>query len=216
MSSTRAVIFANGLLPDPESAKRLLREGDYWIAADGGSRHALACGRAPDVLIGDLDSLPDAVRDSLQRAGTKIQAYAAEKDETDLELALAYAIREGYSRILILGGLGGRTDQILANLSLLTDPALEKLDVRMDDGREEAVWIREKIHLRGKAGDIVSLLPFGVPAEGVVTEGLKFPLRRESLVPFRTRGISNRMLGEDAVITVEKGILLCLHTRSAI
>jgi thiamine pyrophosphokinase len=216
MSSTRAVIFANGLLPDPESAKRLLREVDYWIAADGGSRHALACGRAPDVLIGDLDSLPDAVRDSLQRAGTKIQAYAAEKDETDLELALAYAIREGYSRILILGGLGGRTDQILANLSLLTDPALEKLDVRMDDGREEAVWIREKIHLRGKAGDIVSLLPFGVPAEGVVTEGLKFPLRRESLVPFRTRGISNRMLGEDAVITVEKGILLCLHTRSAI
>jgi thiamine pyrophosphokinase len=215
MPEPRAVIFANGSLPDPEAAKRLMREDDHWIAADGGSRHALACGRAPDVLIGDLDSLPDAVRDSLQRAGTKIQAFDAEKDETDLELALAYAVREGYSSILILGGLGGRTDQILANLSLLADPALEKLDVRMDDGREEAFRIGNETAVRGVAGDLLSLLPIGIHAEGVTTHGLKFPLRHETLIPFRTRGISNRMTGPRATITVERGILLCIHTRSA-
>ena len=62
MSHARAVIFANGILPDPQAARGLLREGDLWIAADGGSRHALAFGRAPDVVIGDLDSLPDPVR----------------------------------------------------------------------------------------------------------------------------------------------------------
>ncbi len=214
MSCTRAVIFANGLLPDPEAAKRLLREGDCWIAADGGSRHALVCGRAPDILIGDLDSLPDTVRDSLERAGTKIQAFDAEKDETDLELALAFAVREGYSSILILAGLGGRTDQTLANLSLLGDPALEKIDVRMDDGREEAFRIGKETAVHGAAGDLISLLPMGTPAEGVATEGLKFPLRHETLVPFRTRGISNRMLGPRATITVERGILLCIHTRS--
>ena len=116
MPHPRAVIFANGTLPDLQAAQRLLREGDLWIAADGGSRHALALGRAPDVVIGDLDSLPDPVRDSLLRAGTKIQSFPAEKDETDLELALAYAVREGCSSIRILAGLGGRTDQTLANL----------------------------------------------------------------------------------------------------
>jgi len=215
MPHPRAVIFANGTLPDPQAAKRLLREDDYWIAADGGSRHALACGRAPDILIGDLDSIPDSVRDSLLRAGTKIQPFAVEKDDTDLELAIWYALEQGFTSILILAGFGGRIDQTLANLALLTDPALREFDIRMDDGLEEAVCVREEIHLRGESGDVVSLLPFGVPAEGVVTKGLQYPLRGESLVPFRTRGISNRMLGARAVITVERGVLLCIHTRSA-
>ena len=215
MPHKRAVIFANGTLPDPEAAKRLLQSDDDWIAADGGSRHALALGRAPDVLIGDLDSLPDAARDSLLRAGTKIHIFAAEKDETDLELALAYALREGYPAVLILAGLGGRTDQILANILLLTDPALESIDVRIDDGREEAFRVGKGTVVHGAAGDLVSLLTIGTPAEGVTTDGLQFPLRGETLVPHRTRGISNRMLGARAAITVEKGVLLCIHTRSA-
>ena len=66
----------------------------------------------------------------------------------------------------------------------------------------------------GAAGDLVSLVPIGIPAEGVTTDGLKFPLRGETLLPFRTRGVSNQMLGERATITVEKGVLLCIHTRS--
>jgi thiamine pyrophosphokinase len=214
MPHPRAVIFANGMLPDPQAAQRLLREDDLWIAADGGSRHALALGRDPNVLIGDLDSLPDAARESLLRAGTIIQSFPSEKDETDLELALAYAVREGYSSILILAGLGGRTDQTLANLSLLTDPALEALDVRIDDGCEEAFRVGKATAVLGSAGDIISLLPIGVPAEGVTTDGMMFPLRGETLVPFRTRGISNRMMGARAAITVERGILLCIHTRS--
>jgi thiamine pyrophosphokinase len=60
------------------------------------------------------------------------------------------------------------------------------------------------------------LLPVGIPAEGVTTEGLRFPLRGETLIPFRTRGISNQMLGERAAIKVENGVLLCIHTRSEI
>jgi thiamine pyrophosphokinase len=214
MSKQRAVIFANGSLPDPTAAKRLLREGDYWIAADGGSRHALACGRAPDVLIGDLDSVPDPVRESLRRAGTKVQTHPAEKDETDLELAVWFALREEFSSILIVGGLGGRTDQTLANLSLLADPALRKFDIRIDDGREEALCVRESAVLRGAAGDVVSLIPFGIAAEGVVTRGLQYPLREETLRANRTRGVSNRMLGKEAEISLERGVLLCIHTRS--
>jgi thiamine pyrophosphokinase len=215
MLSKRAVIFANGTLPGVEAARRLLRDGDYWIAADGGCKHALACGRAPDILIGDFDSVPGPVRESLHRAGTRMQSFPAEKDETDLELAIAFASREGYSPILILAGLGGRTDQTLANLSLLADPDLAGCDIRIDDGFEEAVRIGRKTVLHGTAGDVVSLLPFGVPAEGVVTEGLRYPLRGETLLPHKTRGVSNRMLSDTAAVSVERGVLLCIHTRSA-
>jgi thiamine pyrophosphokinase len=213
MPTPRAVIFANGTLPDVEAAKRLLQAGDYWIAADGGSRHALECGRAPDLLIGDLDSVPEPTRDSLLRAGTKIQSYAAEKDETDLELAIGFALRNGFSPILILAGLGGRTDQTLANLALLTDPALREFNIRMDDGCEEAICISAELRLQGAAGDTVSLIPFGTPAEGVSTEGLQYPLHGETLLPCRSRGVSNRMLGLHATITLEKGVLICIHTR---
>jgi thiamine pyrophosphokinase len=210
----RAVIFANGTLPDADAAKRLLREDDYWIAADGGCKYALAFGRAPDVLIGDFDSFPEEARQSLLLAGTRMKSFPAEKDETDLELAIWFALQEGYTAILILGGLGGRTDQILANLSLLTDPALREYDIRIDDGREEALRVGEETILRGTPGDVVSLLPWGVPAEGVVTEGMKYPLRGETLLPHKTRGVSNRMLSKKALISAERGVLVCIHTRS--
>ena len=215
MANQRAVIFANGTLPDLKSAQSLLKEGDYWIAADGGSAHALECGRAPDVLIGDLDSIPDPVRESLRRAGTDVRPHPAEKDETDLELAVWFALREEFSSILIVGGLGGRTDQTLANLSLLADPALREYDIRIDDGREEAFCVRESAVLLGAAGDVVSLIPFGIAAEGVVTKGLQYSLCEETLLPSRTRGVSNRMTESKAEISLERGVLLCIHTRSA-
>jgi thiamine pyrophosphokinase len=216
MANRRAVIFANGKLPDLKSAQSLLKKGDYWIAADGGSTHALECGRAPDVLIGDFDSIPDAVREALLRAGTEAHSYSARKDENDLELALRFAADAGYSDILILAALGGRIDQTLANLSLLGDPALAGRDVRCDDGVEEIVRIEKNAVLRGAPGDVVSLIPFGVAAEGVCTEGLEYPLRGETLFPYKTRGVSNRMQAKQAGISLKGGVLLCIHTRSIV
>ena len=49
----RLVIFANGLIPDLESARQLLQPGDLLYAADGGTHHALALGLLPSVVIGD-------------------------------------------------------------------------------------------------------------------------------------------------------------------
>jgi thiamine pyrophosphokinase len=214
MSKNRLVIFSNGILTDPESARNLLREGDIWIGVDGGTRHALSCGRAPDILLGDMDSLAESDRKALDAAGTRLIQFPPEKDETDLELALRYAIREDYETILVIAALGGRIDQTLANLSLLADPALDGRDVRFDDGREEVIRVGRGLTLRGEPGDIVSLLPFGNRVRGIVTQGLQYPLRGETLLPHRTRGVSNRMVQREATIFVEKGDLLCIHTRS--
>jgi thiamine pyrophosphokinase len=201
------------VLPDPRAARSLLQPGDFLIAVDGGARHASACGRKPDLLIGDLDSIPAPIRDSLKQSGTRILQFPAEKDQTDLELALDFAVGENFPRILILGGLGGRTDQTLANLSLLLREDLRARDVRIDDGREEALLIRDEAVLQGARGHVVSLLPLGVEARGVTTEGLQYPLRREALFPHQARGISNRMTGKRAVVRLEEGVLLCIHTR---
>jgi thiamine pyrophosphokinase len=65
--------------------------------------------------------------------------------------------------------------------------------------------------LSGEQGQLVSLLPINGRAEGITTQGLKYPLNNETLCPDQTRGISNRLTGTDATITIKKGSLLCIH-----
>ena len=56
---SRIIILANGYLPDLEKARAIIRADDTLIAADGGTRHALALGLKPDLIIGDLDSITE-------------------------------------------------------------------------------------------------------------------------------------------------------------
>ncbi len=98
----RAVIFANGSLNSPV---RLSPE-DFIIAADGGTRHCLALGLVPAVVIGDLDLLTPADLETLKARGTRILQFPVRKDFTDLELALQHARTSGADEILILGALG--------------------------------------------------------------------------------------------------------------
>jgi thiamine pyrophosphokinase len=209
----RLIIFANGILPDLESARQLIQPGDSLYAADGGTRHALALGLLPSVVIGDLDSLTPDDRQRLEAGGARIQQYPRDKDKTDLELALEAAIQTGQNEIRIVGGLGGRLDQTLGNLSLVNDPRLSKHDIRFDDGVEEAFFTRSRCEIRGRPAEVVSLIPWGVEATGVYTEGLRWPLHGETLSPDKTRGISNELLGDTASVIVGAGLLLIVHRR---
>ena len=105
---TRIIIFANGILTDPiAEAARWIRPGDFIVAADGGTRHALAAGITPDHVIGDLDSLSSELRATLEAAGTIVHAHPPAKDETDLELALIWAATQSHiAEIVVLGVLG--------------------------------------------------------------------------------------------------------------
>jgi len=209
----RVVIFANGHLPNPGSARAILRADDIFIGADGGTRHIYALGLAPRVIIGDLDSLND--EDKARAVSEKVQIvqYPRDKNETDLELAIQQARTFGTGTILIMAALGNRLDQTIANLALLSDPSLAALDLCADDGVEETFFCREQAQVRGRSGDLVSLIPWGGAVEGVRTEGLKWPLSDETLNPYKTRGVSNQMLGGQALVSIRSGLLLVVHRR---
>jgi thiamine pyrophosphokinase len=209
----RIVIFANGELPDIEKARELLSVTDYAICADGGTRHALALGIRPDLVIGDLDSAEQEQLQLLREADVPIERFPHDKNETDLELAIDRAVGLQPDQILILGALGGRLDQTLGNITLLTDPRLAGIDVRLDDGLEEAFICRGEAQVRGKRGDLVSLIPWGGPVSGIQTANLKWPLENETLYPDKTRGISNELLGETASVSIGAGLLLIVHRR---
>jgi len=212
----RAVIFANGKAGDYGILSTILRAGDTLIAADGGAKHLRKMGLVPEVLIGDLDSMPLREVSRLETLGTKVIRFLVEKNETDLELALDYALDQKHSEILILAPFGGRLDQTLGNISLLLRPDLKGIDIRMDDGHEAIILIRDQATLEGTPGDTISLLPFGGDVKGVTIEGLYYPLTGETLFLQETRGISNRMITKTVKIRVMDGLLLCIHTRQRI
>jgi thiamine pyrophosphokinase len=209
----RAVIFINGVLPDPALVCALLKPDDYIIAVDGGTHHILELGLSPSIIIGDLDSLSDGEKKIVEERKIRTLIFSADKDETDLELALNYAVESGYQDVLLVGALGRRLDQTLGNLSLLTNPSLSKMNLRMDDGLEEVIYINKKGTIQGMAGDLVSLVPWGGDVTGITTMGLRWALKRETLFSHKTRGISNQLLSEDASVTIKSGHLLVIHRR---
>jgi thiamine pyrophosphokinase len=209
----RIIIFANGELPDLEKARSLLQRDDYLICADGGTRHALALDLTPDLIIGDMDSAEKEQLQKFQEAEVSLEFFPHDKNETDLELAIHRAVEMNPAQIMIIAGLGGRLDQTLANITLLTNDRLASIDIRLDDGVEESFICRNQVAVRGRSGDIVSLIPWGGAVSEVQTTNLKWPLHRETLYPDRTRGISNEMLGESATISIGSGLLLIVHRR---
>ena len=216
----RTVIIANGELSDPIRARALIRADDRLIAADGGARHCRAMGLAPHVVIGDFDSLSPADLAALEAGGARLVRHPARKDETDLELAVRLAIAEGSNDILVLGALGGRWDQTLANLLLpalfpsTLPPAMGGAGggprLRLADGEQQIYLIRGRAQIEGQVGDIVSLIPIGGDAAGITTEGLEYPLT-EGRLPFgASLGISNALTSDTATVTVEQGMVLCV------
>jgi len=113
----------------------------------------------------------------------------------------------------VVAALGGRLDQTLANLYLLEMEDLRGIDVRLDDGREEILVIRDTAAVAGTPGDTLSLLPMEGCTRGITTHGLKYALDEETLCPSRSRGVSNVMLEPEVTIQVRSGALLCIHTR---
>ncbi len=207
----RAVLFANG---EAQSRATLALQGDdFLVAVDGGLHHLQALGLSPQLLIGDMDSLSAQEVEACRQAGVEILRFPPAKNKTDLELALDEVLQRGYRNILIAFALGGRLDQTLANLALLSRPDLNDCAVRIDDGVTEVTLLRHTITLACQPRDVVSLLPWGGAAGGVVTHGLEYALEGETLLPWQTRGISNRCTGERFSVSLEQGALLLIHTR---
>ena len=208
----RAIIIAGGQT-EGQGWQRWVREGDWIIGADGGAARALAWGLSPDLVIGDMDSLPDVERSILVAEGCRFVEHPRAKDETDLELALVHATHEGAQEIVVLGALGGRLDHTLANILLLALPSLAGVSVRIAEGDQQALLARsgETVELEGAPGDLVSLVPLGGDAHGVTTRGLAWALKEDTLRFGSSRGVSNEMTSGEAGIEVDEGLLLVVH-----
>jgi thiamine pyrophosphokinase len=221
----RALVVADGEAPSRAALDEAWpgwADGvDLVVAADGGANGALALGLRIDLVVGDMDSLAPERLAELEAAGVAAERAPAEKDESDTELAILAAIRRGAGDLTVVGAFGGpRLDHLLANVALLAHPALGGRDVRLVDGRTRVGLVVApaadgspvRRTLAGRAGDLVSLIPFGEDAVGVTTAGLDYPLSGGTLAAGPARGISNRRAAAVASVELERGRLLVVET----
>jgi thiamine pyrophosphokinase len=211
--SSRAIIVTNGHLADPAALQRHIRPGDRLICVDGGTHHAWALHLTPDVVVGDLDSLDPGLQAELEAAGVRFEVHPTHKNETDLELALRLAVAEGATQIDVLAVLGGRLDQSLANLLLLTRPEWIGVQVRVIEGNEAAwpVWGGQMTSVHGQVGDTLSLVPLTPVVTGVILEGVEWPLYDATLSLGSTLTISNVLVAPTARLQVGEGLVLVVH-----
>ena len=210
----RALVIAGGDPPAPIGAD--LAAAPLVIAADSGVGHALALGLSVDLVIGDLDSAAPGDVERAVAGGARVDRHPADKDATDLELALDAAGALGATEVTVLGIGGGRLDHLLANLLLLTREAYADLtiDALADDTRIAVV--RAERSLTGPVGGIVTLLPIGGSAHGVTTTGLRWTLTDAELTHASTRGVSNEIVESPATVRVRRGALLAIRPDGAI
>jgi thiamine pyrophosphokinase len=205
-----ALVFAGGEPVGAAGAARL-PDGVFTVAADSGVEHALALGRDVDLVVGDFDSADPAAIHAAVAGGAEVRRYPAEKDQSDLELALHAAHASGATHVIVVGGSGGRLDHFLANVLLLGSPSFAHIDIeaRLDDTL--ITVIRRDARLSGAPGDLCSLFAAGGPARGVRTTGLRYSLDGEDLFPGSTRGLSNELAEPVATVSIEHGTLLAVQ-----
>jgi thiamine pyrophosphokinase len=213
---TRIVVFANGELNQPHALKRHLRPTDRIFCADGGTVNALSLGLTPEKIIGDLDSVPPEVAARLEAAGVVIHRYPRHKDQTALELALDWARREEPAEIMLVTALGGRLDQMLANILLLTRPEFAPIRMTLADGPQWASLLRahQRLTVTGQPGEIISLVPLTPIVTAVNFEGVGWPLHHATLEFGSTFSISNALAGPQATVSIGEGMVLVIHLAS--
>jgi len=208
----KIIIVSGGRLVDPVFFQKKIAgmENHLVICCDGGARNFQYLGIKPDVIIGDMDSIDPAQLASYSDQGIKIIKYSANKDFTDTELALDYALNLNPEEIFIWGALGGRVDHTLANVFLLCKGQEKGINTYLIDEYGEAFVLDKKAVFINEAGKTVSLLALSPRVTGITLKGFLYSLEKSTLKMGETRGVSNIINEDRASISVRSGKLLVI------
>lgn len=212
----RAVIFGSVPVPRQEEFyRRLADSADLLVGADLGGVRCLDLGRTPNIAVGDFDSAGESGLEHLVAAGVAVERHHADKDASDLDLAVAAARGAGATEVVITAAFSERLDHTLAAIGTLLRAS--DLDARAEEPGWTA-WplvagIRGEWSRETAPGATVSLLSPG-GASGVVATGFRYPLRDGALEPLSSLGLANVTSGGGARVSVGLGSLLVIAVRS--
>lgn len=212
------VIITGGNI-DRDFALSFLKEKkpSCLLAVDGGLAFCYENRLHPDCIMGDFDSVaPEVIRWYRSLGSIPIREYNPVKDATDTCIALDYALEQGSSEIVILGGTGTRLDHVLCNIHILKRAYVKGVSaVLLDPNNRICLPVGKEFAIKKteQYGTYVSFFPLGEEVDGLTLEGFKYPLDHYRLRNLEGLGVSNEITDEIAHVSWETGILVMIQSR---
>jgi thiamine pyrophosphokinase len=209
-------ILAGGpveLLPNLNEYKQ---ENEVWVGVDRGVFTLINMNITPQIAFGDFDSVTKQELMIIEENVENMKIYKPEKNETDMELALNWAIEQRPDLIRVFGASGGRLDHFLANVQLLVKPLMEDNNVK--------IFLIDKqniISLKGPGSykmkmrsdkKYISFVPLTLSVKGLTLEGFKYPLKNRHISIGSTLCISNELVSDNGTFSFSEGILLVIRS----
>jgi thiamine pyrophosphokinase len=195
-----ALLFLNGPKPDRKFVRAVAKTTDLVACADGGLKNALACGVEPQIVIGDMDSRPKR----LPKLPDTAYLCDFDEDRSDFEKCLSWLRESGFEAVFVSGVRGGRVDHERVNWSIVRAWS-KRLELAVIDGGITRLLGPGAYRFPAGKGRPVSIVSDS-PSAVVSTRGLKYPLKKEKIVP-GSRGLSNVALGKHFDLKVFSGRL---------
>jgi len=192
-------------------------ENVCWVGVDRGVFYLLEMGIQPDIAFGDFDSVNQLEWTMIKEQLTEIKQFLPEKDETDMELALNWALKQKPDTIRIFGATGGRADHFLTNVMLITRKECLEFEgeIEMIDQSNKMTVLTKGVYSVVKSDDLkyVSFIPITRLVRNITLVGFKYPLYNKTVIRGTTLTISNELIQDIGTISFEEGILIMIRSR---
>ncbi len=208
---SRLLIFASGSL----SIKTLLQitPSDFIIGVDHASYWLIQNKIKPDLAIGDFDSVTSKELEIIKSNSKNILTFSADKDFTDLELAVNKAILLNPKTVEIYGSFGTRLDHSLVSIQLLEKFLKPKIKAFIINDTNRC-FIPDQISKIEKDNQYpyLSILPI---SKNIIVSisGCKYPLNKAKVTRSSSLCVSNEIVSNIATITVHHGLALIIQSR---
>ncbi|MBN1620162.1 thiamine diphosphokinase [candidate division WOR-3 bacterium] len=206
----KIVISLSGVKLKKEILLKEISGADIIIAADGGYRALEEIGIEPHFLIGDMDSLSyENIPDK-----TVKMISPEQKDKSDSELAVDFALTKKPDLIVLVNAFGKRPDHLFSNLTLLLKSP-KKILMRDNEWTITAVSGPCSLRMiKSRREQLFSIFPFGETLKGLSIKGFKYELDNFNLEPC-SRGLSNVLISDENNLSISNGTALIFTVTEA-
>lgn len=204
----KCIILANGDVPKKSVILFLKKKGySTLICADGGANSAMKLKLIPDFIIGDLDSIEISTKNYYN---TKCSIIKIERqNDTDVEKCLKYAIKHGFTEVILLGATGSRLDHSFCNMGIVLK-YFNKIKIRILHKNSLLEAVEGFVALKTSIGEIISLYGFDRKTK-ITSKGLKYKLNDLALPFGKKESTSNVAICKTVSLKIKQGRIFLIR-----
>ncbi|HEM4681036.1 TPA: thiamine diphosphokinase [Streptococcus suis] len=206
---TKIAVIAGGSLdcfPEP---------ADLYVGVDAGSLRLLDHSLPLDWAMGDFDSVTPEELGRIKDQAERFLQAPAEKDDTDLELALK-EIFKAYpqAQVRLYGALGGRMDHMMTNLFLAAEPGLATYmeQIELVDSQNIVRFRPAGSHRILPITDMTYISFMPSDQSRLTIRHAKYPLDASNYF-FKKCYSSNEFIDRDIDIQLDKGYVVLIYSK---